>query len=202
MRSFFKAMLGCRVVIYEKRDRAAADVYSSVEKFLKEGHYSSYRKANELATLRLGKYSEEAIAAQLGISQGTVRTHTRNVSAELYQLFGSNFFDLLSNYAENRLTVDSVMYRVKHQNKMAVSYVLSDVISAIKDRSTVSKEFQLCDCSQELDFLCRYSRSFLDSVLSEVDVDKLAYLLDVLDGRRGSPETWLNVVTSVVGEEE
>lgn len=200
MRSFYRAMLDCRGVIYKKRDRAAADVYSSVERFLKEGHYSTYRKANELSTMRLSNYSEEAMAAQLGVNVGTVRTHTRNVSKELYQLFGTNFFDMLSNYADYRLKVDGVLYRVKHQGDMAVTYVLPDVVSAVKDQSSTSGSYSLNDCSQEIDFLRRYSRSFMFEALKEVDLGKLMYLLDILDGNKGSPDEWNTVISFVSGE--
>lgn len=201
MRSFFRSMLDCRSIIYEKRDRAAADVYSSVEKFLKEGRYSSYRKANELCTMKLSKYSEEAMAAQLGVSVSTVRTHASNVSMELYQLFGTNFFDMLSNYAEHRLNVDTVLYRIKHQNTMAVTYVLPEVISAVKDHQVKGGDYGIEDCSQELDFLRRYSRQFLEEALKEVDISKLSFLIDVLDGRRADPATWMSVVSRVIGEE-
>ena len=201
MRSFFRSMLDCRSVIYEKRDRAAADIYSSVEKFVRDGRYSSYRKASELATMRLSNYSEEAIAAQLSINVGTVRTHTRNVSNELYQLFGTNFLGMLSNYAEHRREVNSVMYRVKHQGEMAISYVLPEAISVAKGRQSTPKDFPMSDCSREIDFLRRYSREFLSKALEEVDIDRLMYLIDILDGKRGSPMDWNYVVSMVTGEE-
>lgn len=200
MRSFYRSMLDCRGEIYKKRDRAAADVYSSVEKFLKDGKYSTYRKANELSIMRLSNYSEEAMAAQLGVNVGTVRTHTRNVSNELYQLFGTNFFDMLSNYAEYRLKVDAVLYRVKHQGDMAVTHVLPDVVSAVKDSVTGTRSFPLGECSQELDFLRRYSRSFLSEALKEVNINKLMYLIDILDGNKGSPDEWNTVISFVSGE--
>ena len=204
MRSFFRSMLDCREAIYDKRDRPAADVYSSVETFLKEGRYSSYRKANELCIMKLNKYSEEAIAAQLGISVSTVRTHASNVSMELYQLFGTNFFDMLSNYAENRSNVDTVMFRVKHQNEMAVTYVLSDVLSEVKDRvgSKGGKSFPLEECSQELDFLRRYSKEFLSEALGELNIEKVMYLIDVMDGKKGSPEAWVYIVSQMSEEGE
>ena len=201
MRSFFRAMLDCHDVIYEKRDRAAADAYSAVEKFITEARYSSYKKANELCIMKLGKYSEEAIAAQLGISVSTVRTHASNVSMELYRLFGTNFFDMLSNYAENRLNVESVLYRLKHQNTMAVTYVLPEVISAVKERRTQGGSYELEDCGLELDFLRRYSRSFLEEALKGVSVDKLLFLIDVLDSRKGTPAEWHSVLDTVIGKE-
>lgn len=203
MRSFFRAMLECRDVIYSKRDRPAADVYSSVETFLKEGRYSSYRKANELSAMKLSRYSEDAIASQLGVSVSTVRTHSSNVSAELYGLFGVNFFDMLSNYAENSLKVNTVLYRIKHQNEMAVSYVLSDALHEVKSRKPYSaeKSFSIKDCGQELDFLRRYSRQFLSQAIKEVDMDKVMYLIDVLDGLAGTPEDWVYLVSHMTEED-
>lgn len=200
MRSFFRSMLDCRAEIYKKRDRAAADVYSSVEKFLKEGRYSTYRKANELSTMRLSKYNEEAMAAQLGVNVGTVRTHTRNVSNELYQLFGTNFFDMLSNYAENQLKVNAVLYRVKHQGDMAVTYVLPEVVSVVRGCSSVGRFYPLNECTQEMDFLRRYSRHFLSEALKEVDLGKLTFLIDILDGNRGTPDEWNTLISLVSGE--
>lgn len=200
MRSFYRSMLDCREAIYKKRDRAAADVYSSVEKFLKEGRYSTYRKANELSTMRLSGYSEEAMAAQLDVNVGTVRTHTRNVSNELYQLFGANFFDMLSNYADNRLKVGAVLYRVKHQGDMAVTYILPDVVATVRDRVSGGGSYPLNECSQEIDLLRRYSRDFLSEALKEVDIGKLMYLIDILDGNKGTPEEWNFLISSVSGE--
>lgn len=200
MRSFFKAMLDCREEIYEKRDRPAADIYSTVESFLKEGNYSSYRNANALAEMKLNRRTDTYIATQLGISEATVRVHTRNVSNELYSIFGASFLSQLSNYKENRDFVNSVMYRIKYRGKMAISYILSDVVLAIKGNQPNNQSYELQDCHQEIDFLRRYSNQFLQSAMHEVDMDKLKFLIGVLDGKAGKPEDWYGLISNIVEE--
>ena len=201
MRSFYRAMLDAREVIYEKRDRPAADAYTEVEHFLKEGSYSSYKKACQLSTLKLMGYGEDFIATQLGVSASTVRTHVSNVSNELYKFFGTNFFDMLSNYAENRTAVDAVLLRIRHAGDMAVSYILSDVIKLVKSYPVESSErFELKCCQQELDLLRRFSAAFLQEAVSRVDMRKLAYLVGILDWRCGTSADWVEVISIIKGE--
>lgn len=191
----------CKETIYEKKDRAAADVYSMIVDFLKTGRYSSYRKANELSKMILSGCTSQVIASQLGISEATVRNHTMSVSNELYRLFGQNFFDKLANYSENKLDVDTVMYRIKHLDKTAVSYILSDTLSAIRSQAGLySYDYNIKDCSNEVDFLRRYSRMFMVASMERVDVRKLSYILDILDGKCGTPEDW-NSLVSILTEE-
>lgn len=197
MKSFFRAMLDCKAKIYDKRDRPSADIYSTVEKFLLEGNYSSYKNANTLAELKLKGYSDGIVASQLNISDATVRVHVRNVSNELYKLFGASFPEQLADYKNNTSAVNAVMYRLKFLNRKSTSYIMPDVVSLIKDSTGGHREYDLNDCSQELDFLKRYSFDFLRGAVGNVDLEKLRYLVDVMDGVSGSSEDWSFVVSSI-----
>lgn len=202
MRSFFRGMLDTRDVIFEKRDRPAADVYTEVEKFLCEGNYSTYKKATLLSKLKLSGYDDSFIASQLGVSASTVRTHISSVSNELYKFFGVNFFDMLSNYAENRRTVDAIVYRARHSRDIATTYVLSDVVSKVRSAPLGDDvSYDLSSCHLELDLLRRFSHPFLDEAVKSVDLGKLSYLVDILNGSKGTSEEWSSVVSAIKGEQ-
>ena len=92
----------CRDRIYEKKDRAAADVYILVKDFVESGKYSRCRRASELITMQLRGYNDRNIAERYNISAETVRVERRQISNELWSIFGIDFFDRLLNYKENK----------------------------------------------------------------------------------------------------
>lgn len=194
-------MLLCKEEIYNKRNRAAADVYADIEAFLKNGKYSSYRRANELSKMMLSGCKSKFMSERLGISEATLRNHIMRVSDDLYGLFGQTFFDKLASYSENRCEVDSVMYRVRHVDESAITYVLSDVLSAVRSQRYSYNGCSLDDCSGEIDFLRRYSHAFMEEAMGRLDRKKLAYLVDVLDGRAGTTDEWCRLVSTLAEED-
>jgi hypothetical protein len=188
MANFFRAMLSCKDAIYSNRDRSAAAVYSRVQTIVENGSYSTYKNVKVLAQMKLRKCTDGAIASRLGIEPATVRNHCMSVSNDLYRLFGKNFFDLLSNFSQNREKVLSAVERAESAGGSAFDYILSDVLTLVGEEPATPMPIE--DCDKELDFLACYSRSFLSSSVSSIDLGKVAYLISVLNGDAGSSSEW------------
>ena len=47
-------------------------------------------------------------------------------------------------------------------------------------------DYDISDLQDELYFLLRYSKSFFENDLLSVDLNKLAYILSVIDGKAGN----------------
>lgn len=195
MKNFVATMMICRGRIYEKKDRAAADVYILVKDFVESGKYSRCRRASELVTMQLRGYNDKNIAERYNISTETVRVERRQISNELWSIFGLDFFDRLLNYRENKEYINKCLMGIKSFDIRLAGTVLGEVIKESKfayndfengfERSEVSA-YNSEDMQDEVDFLRRYSYAFLEEDLKRVDLGKLHYLLEVLDGNKGT----------------
>lgn len=197
MRNFFLQMKDCKQTIAQKRDRKAAGVYSSVEAFLRSGNYSTYKKANLMVSMFLDGVPAAKIGARLNMSEGSVKNRLRSmISTELFALFGEDFFQNLAAYSEseeNKQAVDISMKRVSCAGVSVIDYLLSDLVSYIGSSDDV-KSFNMCDCAKEMDLLCDFSVSAFQKKAKACDLEKLKYLLGVLEGTKGTSKDWAELV--------
>lgn len=192
--NFFRNMLKCKEEIYNKKDRLSADAYLKVKKFVEGGEYSKVKKAGSMAKLILSGYSNDYIANHFEISSNTVRVEKNQMSVELYRIFPADFFAKLVNYRENREFVDDCLYSLRTYNLKSSDFVLSDVLMSVRFFEESSEDYDLVDLSNEIDFLLRYSKLFLDKELEDIDKFKLKFLVEIIDGKKGNPSLRSKVI--------
>lgn len=185
-KSFYNNLLSAKEKIKENRDRPAAEVWSSVKDFITSGQFSTYKKASRLASCILEGYSDSYISRILGISETTVRVHTKNTSDELYKLFGENFCDLLIAYKDNKEEVDKRVNSVLNWNMCALSLLPEELVNMV-GTSYKGKAVRLKDCKKEVEFLSKYSLSNIQEEFGGLNKDYLAYLIALLDGKISNP---------------
>lgn len=188
MKNFFSVMLNCKRIIFENRDRLAADVYKKVQVFVESGVYSKCKKADDIASMTLNGYNAYVIAEKYNLSYETIRVEKRQISEELWRIFPVDFFSKLCEYRENKEYIDDCLYSISHLNVKSSNLVFFDVVKEIKDKpcKNSSIEYDYTELRNEIDFLMRYSREFFKFDLANVDIDKLKYLIDVIDGNTGN----------------
>lgn len=204
-KSFFSMMVKTKLSIAEKRDRDAGKAFLKVEKFVKECSYSTYKEAQRFVNMRLSGYSYDRVAKNLGVTEETVRWRdTEVLSKKLYSLFGDDFFSLLNEYSVHKSEVDKRIFLVNMSDKRVNDYVLSD-ISTLINGEMIGKlslsDVNLSSCNKEIAFLSRHSLSTIKRELADLSIEKLAYLLDILEGYSGTLEEKYYLL-GVLGEEE
>lgn len=181
MKNFFRAMVACKDTIFEKKDRAAADVYLKVKAFVEEGSYTNCKKARSLAEMRLRGLDAHVIAEHFGVAYNTIRTELKRMSKDLWGIFPEDFLDKLSDYRTNKQYVDEIIKSLDYLSVRAEDLLLMDVVRVLRVDAG-GETYSLADCTEEVDFLKRYSKAFFDEDLHTVDKDKLRYLISILDG--------------------
>lgn len=201
MRSFFTAMSIAKTEIKKRRDRSAAEVYKEVEAFVESGVYTSYKGISTLATMYLNGGKDENIAIALGISESTVRVHKRNISNQLYVLFGEDFFSLFEDFSSNR---EEIYNRLKIASAKPISpneildiEILSN-IEGLKTKSERTQDYSIGECSKEIRFINLYNKKAVQKELEGLDKNKLRYILEVLDGRAGTPADRYQLITTEI----
>lgn len=183
---FLRAMSLAKEDIAKRKDKPAGEAYLTLKKFLEQGSYSTYKKAGLLATHVLGGYSDSYTARALDISEATLRVHKRNISIELYNLFGEDFFELLSNYTENKqeiLNRLSIISTFNLSSRDILPEELLVILSSLKGgcNNLTDDDVSISACEREISYLVRHSLNLAKRELESLDTDKLIYLINLLD---------------------
>ena len=195
MNNFFKEMLKCKMSIYNKKDRLSADVFLKVQTFVESGSYSSCKKASYIAKMSLQGFSPVYIAQHYGLSSETIRAEKRNISKELWGIFPEDFFEKLSNYPLHKDYIDSCIYSIENVGTSSNDLLLMGISADIYSKNTKPLgDYDISELRDELYFLLRYSKSFFENDLLSVDLNKLAYILSVIDGKAGNSTTRTDIL--------
>ena len=188
MKSFFSTMLKCKKAIYESRNRSAAKAYLKVQDFVASGTYSKCRKAKELISLILDGHDAHYISDYYGLTYDTIRTEIRHISNELWEMFPSDFFDRLLEYNDNSDFIDDCLYSLENRDLTSEKIIFREVTKELtmKGGNPYIGSFSSEEFSEELHFLLMYSTLFLKSDIEGIDVEKVFYLMDLLDGKAGT----------------
>lgn len=152
--------------------------------YVMSGDFTRYKKAKTI--LRTWNWTDEAAAFSTGMKQSTIRVARRNLSNELYELFGYDFFKVVGlgdkkAVADGRGRLDLVI-----RGFNAEEFLSYDLISSIFAKSDASDDIDINTCGQEIQFLVRHSKQSIEDELSVLDCNKLAYLIRMLNNETGS----------------
>lgn len=187
MKNFFSIMIRCKDEIYERKDRLAAEAFIKVKSFVENEKYSRCKKANEIAKFSLRGYNVKELAEKFGISVEGAKSEKRKVSEELWRIFPYDFFDKLKEYRENKDFIENFLYSLSLYNLKSDNLLLWDVVDAVRCCDSSNVNYNLSDLVDEVDFVSRYSKVFFEHDISNIDVSKLKYIVDVIDGNIQDP---------------
>lgn len=200
MTNFFSEMLKCKKKIYDKRDRVLADKFIILQEFVESGVYSSCKKADEIAKLTLKGYNAHVLAEHFNLAYDTIRTEKRLISNELWKIFPKNFFEKFLEYRENKQYIDDCFYSMGVHDLTSDDFLLLDVKRSINHINNNTFEvFDIKDLTYEIEFLQRYSKTFFNSDLSNVDKEKLMYIIDILDGKKVNASLRTDIIKELQG---
>lgn len=156
---------------YELMQRLSDYVYS--------GDYSTYRYKE--IVLQNWTLSNELLAYKIGITQGRLRAIRSQFSNEIEKRVGSDIIDnILKNTESSLLKAEKVLDTVEVDCTVANLFP-TEVVKYIKERSNGDIEYELKDCINEVKFLKKHSMFTIKNEIADLDVNKINYLLRVLN---------------------
>ena len=157
---------------------------SDVKGFVCKGTFTRYKKVNIL--LRYWGEPDSYVAKMTGMKEGTVRVTRRNLSNELYELFGYDFFTVIR--PGDSSSIKEGLYRLSLAKKDISSsdYLYRELIDDIMYGSNTLEGINIDSCSLEIQFLLKHSKKAVQEEMAMLDKNKLAYLIKMLDNEEGS----------------
>lgn len=156
-----------------------------VRNYVKSGSFST--RKNAARVLYYWGYPDSYVSKRTGLSETNVRNIRGTTSEELYKIFGEAFLDNLDKGSDESLRACRQSLDLIVSGKSAKDFFSIDLIDYVNSES-VGGSFDISECHKEYEFLKKYSLPAFRSDLSKVDVNKVAFLLRVLDGKEGMLE--------------
>lgn len=188
-------------VIGRSRDAEAGKVWLRVKKFIEKGGYSKVRYDGEFASLVMSGYDDSFIGHKFGIALETVRGHRKRVGDALERLLGEDFCQLFYHFKENKDEINNRIKGFELMNIESCDLFPKEVFAYVPDRSETPR-FDLKDCIDEIEFLKEYCIPSIDSKKSVLDVNKLDFLMGVIDGDCGTPIIKTELLSYILPKEE
>lgn len=184
MRSFFynldKTMSDARI----NRNNELYKLCDDVKQYVLEGSFTNYKKVKML--LSYWGEPDSFVTSMTGMKEGTVRVTRRNLSNELYELFGYDFFNAIA--IGDKKAISEGVYRLGLVKKdiSADKFLYREFINDIFRGSEYNDDIDIKSCAMEIQFLLKHSKSSIEKELELLDKDKLAYLIRMLNNESGS----------------
>ena len=178
--NFFYMLDSTKRYCLSAKDSRGVEVLSSLENYLRDGTFSRRKYAKDFGlSFRL---SDSELARRLQISESRVRNVKLELSSDLYGLFGKDYFNklLMGDYEYCMHRLEVIRDGVGSSLTSYLPMFLSDVVSLpLYDKD---KALRPSLCLDEIKFFKKWSQSAMEDEISRLDVEKLAYLVQLLSG--------------------
>lgn len=159
-----------------------------LKSFVYEGSYSKYR--NKSLFLTLEDEPDKVIAHKLNMTVAGVRQARKRLSEDAFKVLGYDVVDkiLYDDIRSCSLISDNLnLLRDSSNDDEFILYEIKERIegSYIGDGTST---FNLLDCKNEMLFLSLFTVNRFSDFLSNLDSEKINYLLRLLDGRVDNTE--------------
>lgn len=192
MRSFFysldKTMSDARISKNENLYKLCYDV----KNYVMTGTFTRYKKAKIL--LSYWGETDSFTSTMTGMKESTIRVTRRNLSNELYELFGYDYFNVISTGADSAIAEGRYRFNLVIKDISADSFLYRELINSIVAEAEYNDDIDITSCALEIDFLIRHSKNRVEKELAMLNKDKLAYLIRMLNNESGSITNIYNLV--------
>lgn len=154
-------------------------IFREIYEFIYSGVWT--KSAKTKAMLPIINESAETIAGKMNISVSNVLASRSQASEKLRKILGKNLHSKL-------LSADSEIFAdLRRSMQVAITeyielddFFLQGVLDLIPANEE-AKEYKLEDCKQEIEFLASFSNEGIQRRLQSLDIEKLQYLMRVLN---------------------
>ena len=192
MRSFFYNLDSTILLANTSRNVELFKLCQDVKNYVMSGSFTKYKKAKTL--LSFWGEPDSLVESMIGMKQSTVRVTRRNLSNELYEIFGYDFFTLISVGGTREIAEGRYRLNLAIKTISADTYIYRELINKINSSSGYNDDIDIKSCALEIDFLLRHSKQRVEKELENLDMDKLAYLIRMLNNESGSISNIHNLV--------
>lgn len=196
--NFLKCLRDAKSDALQRKDHGMATIIMEINNFVRGCSYTSCKIGKRVLECITNGQPDKEIALSLGVTEERVRGVRKQLSDELYAIYGTDIFELISEYRQNYEVIRNRLDYALHFSDGVHNLVCSEVIRGMYSYGKKSaKSYDLRECSEELDFLIKYSVKNIENNLGLVDKDKLAYLFEVLNGTKGSRDDRIKLMKSL-----
>lgn len=193
-KNFFNKFNELKKSIYERRVREEAELWLKLQDAILSGNFSTVKRANEFARLWLEGYNDYVVSLKLNMQESTIRQYRKQLSDELYDITGDDFFSLFENFSKNEEKLNKILYILFHTRKngwKGSSDLIPLDLYAIFKAYVINEEdidFSIDDCRKELSFISRFSVQNIKEEMNKLNLEKLKYIIGVLEGEKGTTD--------------
>lgn len=192
MRSFFynldKTILDSQI----NHNTKLRDFCYEVRDFVLEGKFSNYK--NLKVILDYWGHPDNYVSKMTGMKEGTVRQARRNISNDLYELFGYDFFEVIGIGDSRALKEGNYRLYLARMGYDSSNFLYREMIADIRTKGEVVDDIDISTCTSEIRFLVNHSKQTISRELDNLDKTKLIYLIRMLDNETGSPLNIRNLI--------
>ena len=192
MRSFFYNLDKVLLDSQTNHNRRLTDFCHEVKGYVLEGSFSNYKKVKTI----LGYWGQPDyyVSDRTGIKEGTVRQARRNLSNELYELFGYDFFEVISIGDDKALREGEYRLYLAKMGYDSNNFLYRDLVSSIRMKGRVLDDIDVSTCKAEIQFLVRHAKQSVEREMESLNNDKLLYLIRMLDNEVDTPVNIRNLI--------
>lgn len=192
MRSFFYMLDKTIEQSQINHNKKLEDFCYDVRDYINKGTFTKYKKVKTI----LGYWGQPDyyVAEKTGMKDGAVRQARRNLSNELYELFGYDFFNIIIIGDDEALKEGGYRLYLAKMGYSSGNFLYREMISDIRNRGSIDDDIDISSCALEIQFLVRHSKQSIEEELSMLDKEKLIYLIRMLDNEVGSPLSIRNLI--------
>ena len=160
------------------------EAYKELYEFIFSGSYTDYSKKDIF--LSFEGASDDIIAVKLNLTVNAVRKVRSRISNDAYRALGTDIFELIESTEKEKWDEALLRIKVASNNFTTANLFPAELINLIRQSSIEESSFEFEDCLPELNLLRWLSIPKMIDVMSNVDADRLNYILKVLDGKVGT----------------
>lgn len=198
-RSFFTSLRVEREYAEKTNNKETLLILDWIEDWMISTPFSSYKKVKTV--LKNYGASNRDLALLLGVAEKTAKDARLSVSKELFGLFGSDFFHVLRDNSEQ--AKKDIKNRINFvRSQFGLDNLRPDLLVQIRSvpaNPVVLDSIKVSDCADELRFLKVNTTSSLSEGLSKLDMQKLHFLLELIEGNRGTQSDRVRIAKFLEG---
>ena len=177
----------------EETPRYRTDALDLVIDFVKEGSFSSYSKKDLL--VKTGLWEEEDASKVLGVSGRAVRKYRSKYTLSALDIIGKDAFTKIQTGTKKEVLEIIQILRLYNKGYSSRNLYSGEFLNLVKEYKLSDESvYDISECKPEITLLHWVSNLKLETLTGKVDIDRLNYLLKVLDGKRGTTKDRLNLL--------
>lgn len=199
MKNIFKRMLELSVIVSGETNTYKMKLFNELNEFLYSGDFTSYK--NKAQFLKVATMSDSVIAKTMKQSEGAIRKTRMRLTEEFYKCVDMHYLEIIEFGTDVEAKTALREFQFIKMGVKAKDLFLDDLLTLINDAQYEDDVFEVGDCKYELTLLNWLTTEKIKSLMTNVDITRLGYLLKVIDGKAGTAKDRANVLRVILSED-